>query len=234
MVVFHNVVVVCILLWEDPMIGVYFSDLIYPVPSYSNLAKDTSLGMFLPCSIIRNPWIDHSYKSSIWRRDDFDNYSTPSEDGMIDALDNSMSMHFSPMFYPLRKINIGFFFKFNVFSEVLFSNLIQLHFLLPFVSSLHTLKLLSFFYLLLYKEEMKLDYRFFPENHRIEVYLVYNFTFFLLSFHRIPAIIVPIDLRFRYPQFMFKIRNTIAIFTIFQINSLNQFVSSIHFFFKDR
>lgn len=170
------------------MIGVYFSDSVYPVPSYSNLAKDTSLGTFLPCSIIRNPWIDHSCKSSIWRRDDFDSYSTPSEDGMIDALDNSMSIHFSPIFCSLRRINIGFFFiKINVFSEILLSNLIQLHFLLSFVSFLHTLKLLLFFYFLLYKEETKLNYRFFSENHRVEVYLVYNFTFFFLSFHRIPA-----------------------------------------------
>lgn len=89
----RNVVVVCILLWEDPMTGVYFSDLIYPVPSYNNLAKDTSSGTFLPCSIIRNLWIDHRYKSSIWRRDDFDSYSTPSEDGMIDALDNSICQY---------------------------------------------------------------------------------------------------------------------------------------------
>lgn len=97
-----------------------------------------------------------------------------------------MSIHFSPIFCSLRRINIGFFFLNLIFLKILLFNLIQLHFLLSFVSFLHTLKLL-FFYLLLYKEETKLDHRFFPENHRVEVYLVYNFTFFFLSFHRIPA-----------------------------------------------
>lgn len=127
-----------------------------------------------------------------------------------------MSIHFSPIFCSLRRINIGFFFLNLIFLKILLFNLIQLHFLLSFVSFLHTLKLLLFFYLLLYKEETKLDHRFFPENHRVEVYLVYNFTFFFLSFHRIPA-----NCPHWSSRFTFKIRNTFF-HSFFQINSSNQ------------